>query len=332
MKSVKIGKRDATYRMNGSSERVEVNIMKKMTNIVLLASLLVFSLGSSAFAFSDLKGSPDEAAIQSLQEKGIVEGMDGDRFAPNTSMTAAQGVQLIVKALDLNLGKIRFVRAPKASDSFTKAKDDVWYSDSFIIAAMNSLPIGRDIDPQQTLTREQFAEWLHAAVEKTGPYPVVNMFVNIADQAEVTPGSMNAIQVLLLTKIAKLDDASKFNPKKPVTRGEAAVMAYNAMEFVAKHSKAEDLATAPSEEEGVKVIVEKQSDELNKVTLSRGLQPNPGYSITIDRVDYVSDSEAVAYYTLRKPDPDKMYPAVMTEAKASVTVKAGYKVTAKPSK
>lgn len=29
MKSVKIGKRDATYRMNGSSERVEVNIMKK---------------------------------------------------------------------------------------------------------------------------------------------------------------------------------------------------------------------------------------------------------------------------------------------------------------
>lgn len=331
MESVKIGKSDATYRKNGSSEGVEVNIMKKMTNIVLLASLLVFSIGSSAFAFSDLKGSPDEAAIQSLQEKGIVEGMDGDRFAPNTSMTAAQGVQLIVKALDLDLGKIRFIRAPKASDSFSKAKDDVWYSESFIIAAMNGLPIGRDIDPQQTLTREQFAEWLHAAVEKTGPYPVVNMFVNIADQAEVTPGSMNAIQVLLLTKIAKLDDASKFNPKKPVTRAEAAVMAYNAMEFVARHSK-EESATAPSEEEGVKVIVEKQSGELNKVTLSRGLQPNPGYAITIDRVDYVSDTEAVAYYTLRKPDPDKMYPAVMTEAKASVTVKAGYKVTAKPSK
>lgn len=122
MKSVKIGKRDATYRMNGSSERVEVNIMKKMTNIVLLASLLVFSLGSSAFAFSDLKGSPDEAAIQSLQEKGIVEGMDGDRFAPNTSMTAAQGVQLIVKALDLNLGKSVSSARPKRATASRKPR------------------------------------------------------------------------------------------------------------------------------------------------------------------------------------------------------------------
>ncbi|WP_235918183.1 S-layer homology domain-containing protein [Paenibacillus lutrae] len=305
--------------------------MKKLTT-TLLAAMLVFSLGSSALAFSDIKGKPEEKAILSLKEKGIVDGIDAQRFAPNATMTAAQGIQLIVKALELDTGKVRFIRAPKASDSFPKAKDDVWYSESFIIAGVNNLPVDREIDPQQIITKEQFAEWLYAAVEKTGPYPVIQMFQLIGDEDQITPGSMNAIQVLLLTKIAKLDEKGNFQPKKPINRYEAAVLAYNAMEFVAKHKADAGAPAAPQPAEDIKISVTKDSEEFNKVTLSRGLMPNPGYGISIDRVDYVSADEAVVYYTLRAPDPTKMYPAVMTEVEASTTVKAGYKVTAAASK
>ncbi len=56
--------------------------------------------------------------------------------------------------------------------------------------------------------------------------------VDIADDAALYPSYQGSIQRSLKYKINSLDANGKFNPKSEITRAEAAIMLYNALEFL----------------------------------------------------------------------------------------------------
>ncbi|WP_409341195.1 S-layer homology domain-containing protein [Paenibacillus sp. MBLB4367] len=290
----------------------------------LLVALLLLPAAGSAFAFNDLNGNPAKAAIEQLERDGIVSGVDEHSFKPNESMTNAQAVHLIVKGMKLNIDHIRFIKEPLAGDYFTNVPNDAWYAQSFIVAQLNGLPLAKDIDPSKPITRELFADLLFHALLKTGDYAFIELFVVMKDGDEVTEGRMESIQKLLIAKIAKLDENGKFYPQKAVTRGEAAAMLHAAIVFVKEHST----MNQPDPEHTVTVSSEKVNDEVNKVTLSWGTRPNPGYRLTIDGIAFTGN-EAVISYSLHTPEPGRMYPQVITEAKASTFVASSYNVTIK---
>ncbi|SDD61870.1 S-layer homology domain-containing protein [Paenibacillus sp. UNCCL117] len=295
--------------------------LRKWTTAAVSAALLASLTAGSALAFSDVDEEL-QAPIAALQSKGIVSGIDEKHFAPRAQATYAQSIHMLVKAFELSLAHIQFIKAPEASDYYTKVPNDAWYAESFIIAQLNGLPIPKDVDPRAAITREQFANLLIHAIDTKGSFPVIEMLVQFADQDEMDPNLNDSLQRMVLHGIVKLGEDRKFYPKRELTRGEAAAWVHSALAFVERMTKPQQ----PQEE--IKISVEKINDDVNKVVLSRGQKPTAGYGIDITGIRFDADGRAVISYTLSDPAPDSMTAAVITEPKAVTYVSSAYKAVA----
>ncbi|MBB3128437.1 hypothetical protein FHS19_003091 [Paenibacillus rhizosphaerae] len=216
--------------------------MKSTFKMITLSTAVTLTLGlagqqlASAAAFKDLNNVPDKEKIISLQNSGLINGISIDLFGPYKPLSEVEGVQLIVKAAGLNLDMVRFVKEPKASDYFPNANDHAWYSQALIIAAVNGLDIPADLKPNQKLTREEFTHELIHAFEISGQLPKLKpVVVDFKDQDQVKTEYSGSIQRALKYGVVKLDANENFNPKRVITRAEAAVEISNMLTYLKAH-------------------------------------------------------------------------------------------------
>ncbi|MFE4711721.1 MULTISPECIES: S-layer homology domain-containing protein [unclassified Paenibacillus] len=214
-----------------------MNLKKSAFAAMATVTLLSFSLGSQVFAaetsFKDLDSVAGKEKIISLKDQGLIKGITETSFLPASKVTVAQGVQFIAGGLQLSLAAIDFNIAPTASGLFTNVKDNAWYAEAFINAHYNRVDIPKDVKPSQILTREQFTSMLVQGVEAIGNLPMINIKpADIADDSQLDPSYQGAVQRSLVYKINTLDSNGKFNPKAEITRAEAAIMVYNAVDFL----------------------------------------------------------------------------------------------------
>ncbi|MDF2923853.1 MAG: S-layer protein [Paenibacillaceae bacterium] len=301
--------------------------MRKHTCSFILSLVLAFSLlpNMTGFAFSDTDHDPGKSSIRSLQEQGIVNGVEDGQFQPQSALTYAQAVHLMVKGFGLNLDRFRFAQQPQASDYFTAVADDAWYAPSFVSAYHNGLSLSGDLDPEALMTREQYAELLCQAIQTKGPYAFIQMFVLIGDEASVDTAYMGSIQTLLIAKIAKLDQDQNFLPKQNISRSEAAVWLNEALKFVAEQKLISENLQKEPVEEPIRVTMVKISEQVNEVVLTRGEKPSPGYGISVDSITF-SGNTAVIRYSLHDPLPGRMYPAMVVDVKTSTFVGSQYEI------
>jgi hypothetical protein len=291
---------------------------------LLLLIMLTFS--SSVFAFEDLNKGPETDKIMALKNQGIINGKNATTFAPGEKLTYAQGVHLIVKSLDLNIDTLRFIKEPKASDYYKNVPDNAWYADSFIIAYHNGMTLDAEVDPTETMTREQFTHHSFQALETTGEYAFIQIFKLIKDEADINPDYMNSIQKMLILGAVETNEASKFQPTKKITRKEAALALYEVREFM-KDQKQVQQPTAPELLEEIPMEVEKVNEDIQKVTLSWGEKPNSGYRMTIERITFNEETaEALIQYKLHMPsnEPHISYAQVLTYPKAVTYISSAY--------
>lgn len=296
--------------------------MRRPFLLLLVCFMFVFALGQSAWAFKDTGSSPNADKIAALQAAGIISGEAEDMFNPKGKLTYAAGVTMIVNGLDLSLARFLFNKAPKASDFFTNVKDDAWYSDAFVIAQVNELDIPKDVKPQQAMTREQFAHHLFRGIQATGPYSYIEPFVLLKDEGDVTPAYMNSIQKLHITGIVHLDQNQKFHPKAEMTRGEAAGWLHDAIKFIKEMAETPQPEPQPNPLTDVKLEIKSVNQQVNQVTIT-AQAPHPGYGIRISSIVF-SGKQAVIYTEPVLPDPDTMYPQVITAVKTVTYVGSGY--------
>jgi hypothetical protein len=205
-----------------------IKIRIKMT--AAAAALLMGTLtAGQVWAFSDVEAG-QSAAITSLQEKGVISGVDSEHFAPKQAMTYAQAMQLLVRAYHLNLDGLNFFKEPLPSDMYTKVKDGVWYSDAFVIGYYHGLRLDKDVDPNAPISRESFANLLVRGLEPLGNFPMVKMYIPIQDEGQIQVDLQGSVQRLLYYKAATLDASGRFMPKADLTRGDAATWVYKALE------------------------------------------------------------------------------------------------------
>ncbi|MGM1020807.1 MAG: S-layer homology domain-containing protein [Bacillota bacterium] len=207
-----------------------------MTTVLLLS----FSFGGQMFAagnqFKDLDSISGKDKIISLQNQGLLKGVSDTQFLPASRVTAAQGIQLISSGFQLSLAAIDFNKAPQASGLFSHVKDTAWYAEAFINAHYNGVEIPKNIDPSKTLTKEEFTHMLIQGMEKAGSLPMIKIApATIADDGKLEPSYQGSIQRSLVYKVNNLDASGKFNPKSEITRAEAAIMLYNALEYLNAH-------------------------------------------------------------------------------------------------
>jgi hypothetical protein len=215
-----------------------MNIKSKWVCISTTAILTLTLTGYSfaAGSFTDLTNVVEKEKIVTLHEKGYINGVGNGLFSPKGIITAAEGIQFIVNVLDLNIDNVRFIKEPKATDYFPKAKNDAWYSKALIIAAVKGLNVPPDTDPKKAWTREEFTYYLITAMEANRNMPMIKINpANITDGDKITPGYEGAIQRALVYGIAKLDDNGRFSPKAKMTRAESAELIYNVLEYFKAH-------------------------------------------------------------------------------------------------
>lgn len=217
----------------------------------VLAVALILALSGQSFAgaasFSDISGVSEQDKILSLKEQRIVKGTGNGLFAPGAPMTAAQGIQLLANAFDLNIDNIRFIKAPRASDYFKKADDGAWYSDALIVISFSGLELSSDLDPDGKWTREEFTHYLVTLMEKQGNLPKVKLLpVDIADESKMNVVYSGSIRRALLYQLVQTDADRNFRPKAPITRSEAAVQVYNALEYLKTHAAPPSISMAPA--------------------------------------------------------------------------------------
>lgn len=205
--------------------------------VITTVSLLSFSLVSPLFAaggtFKDIDNVTGKDKINSLKSKGLIKGLSDTRFLPGSIVTNAQAVQFISGGMQLSLAAIDFNKAPVASAIFSKVKDNAWYAEAFINAYYNGVEIPADIDPSKPVTKELFTSLLIQGMEKAGNLPMINIVpAKIADEEQMKPSYQGSIQRSLKYNVNALDAKGNFNPKSEITRAEAAVMLYNALEYL----------------------------------------------------------------------------------------------------
>lgn len=286
----------------------------------LIAVTSILAVSSSAYAFSDIKNDPGEQRILDLQKRGVVQGVGGDLFKPAGQVNGATAVTLIVKGLGLNIDNIRFIKEPKASDSFSKVKDDASYAQAFIIARLNGLDLPRDIDPSANVTREQFAHWLFEGIQTKGDFAVTEQFLMFGDADSVTDGYMDDIQKLLILKIADLDDKGNFRPEEAITRSEAAVMLDKAIEFAENTKPIPELPASPLSE--FKLTSAPLAEGVTKASIT-ATAPHPGYGLEVSSIVFEGTTAAINYRVVL-PDPNAIYPMHVTTVTVDAYVPAAY--------
>lgn len=203
------------------------------------ALALSLAIGGSVFAagegFTDLAGVAGADKIAALQQQKLLKGDSESAFRPQAQLTNAEGVQLLANLL----ADVPVTKAAEGSESaaLTNVKAGAWFAPAFLSVTNHGIALPADIQPSEGMTREAFTQYLIETVEKKGNLPMINLVPkDIADDSKMTPEYQGAIQRALAWGIANLDSSGNFRPQDQVTRSEAAVMVYNALEFLKTHN------------------------------------------------------------------------------------------------
>jgi len=302
-------------------------LKKRLTLLTVLAIVFTLFAGGTAYAFND-KGNGKEnrqakeakEQIRPIKDREFWLGFPFGKIRPDKALDNASAIGAIVKAFDLKVKN----GSQKASDLFTKIRDNARYADEFVAASQNGLAIAKDINPNASVSREQFAKWLYEAIQATGDRFWTQIYTTFADENEVSEGYMEAIQRLLSAGVIELDKNGKFRPKSAIKRGEAAAMLKKAVElFGPEQGKDKPRPQKPGQLTDIRLATEKVNDDILKVTVFANA-PHPGYGLEISAIHF-KDGVATIHYRVIKPDPDKMYAQVITQVQAVTYIPASYK-------
>lgn len=144
----------------------------------------LYRMGSGG-VFSDVAGHQNQTAIETLADKGIINGMGDGTFAPNKTMTRAEYCTIVVKALGLT---------PKANRDYTDVPADSWFaayigtaSDYGIVNGVG----GGKFAPNGTITYWQAAIMVSRAAKALG-------FETAADADEQGSGNILRCEIAQL--------------------------------------------------------------------------------------------------------------------------------------
>ena len=225
---------------------------KKLIYLTLVLTLFVTMnmsvlLGSAAKGdtkFSDVTTDYSWAyeAINKLSEKGAISGVDNKNFAPDSPVTKEQFAKMLVGALDIEISEevssdeqeqvtYKDVADERWSYPYIAASSEFFYDDSFGSGAFN---------PTENYTREKCAYAIAMALGyggKTSNLLDSNVLENnFKDADDVTSALKNAIAMTVERGIVKGSD-KLIRPKGEVTRAEAAVLLYRAMQYKERNSQ-----------------------------------------------------------------------------------------------
>ena len=176
--------------------------------------------------FPDIAGHPNQAAIEALAARGIINGITDTSFAPDKTMTRAQFATIVVRGLGLP------EQTPQVFDD-VKAGD--WFAPYVGSAYAYGIVKGKSatrFDPNGTITRQEAAVMVARAAKLCGldteldAAAVRDALAQFTDY--VTAGDWARQELAFCYRQGILDDSAlTIQPLVPILRCEIAQMLYN---------------------------------------------------------------------------------------------------------
>lgn len=131
--------------------------------LLLSSAMPVFGAERAIDRFTDVKGHWAVSDLSSMAERGIMGGYPDNTMRPQQSVTMAESVKLINKALELKgSGDVSLIK-------YSDVKKDAWYSGEVAIAIENGylskVAPGEKLNPNAPATREQLSSMFAQAME-----------------------------------------------------------------------------------------------------------------------------------------------------------------------
>ncbi len=172
-------------------------------------------------SFSDV---PENAwyylAVTRSRENGYITGYEDGTFKPQKTITRAESLAMISRLRKDDLP------AEVVDTGFIDVPNNVWYA-KYVSVRGNTLgkTAGNLFRPGQPCTREEFAVGLYYALgleQQDWTYTFPDM-----EKVDSDKSYRNAVSAMGANKIMVGDENGNFNPKKSITRAEAAQIFYN---------------------------------------------------------------------------------------------------------
>lgn len=182
----------------------------------------VYGIMSFETSFNDLEDWV-KPMVTSLTGKGIISGQSADAFGPNDTMTRAEFITILIKALDLN---------EITTDTFNDESD--WYSTYLSIAKDYDLNYGtknNNFRANDPITREEIASLISKAFEIRHMIILNETSTPFSDHSSIADDAKVAVYAMKANNIISGYNDNTFNPKGTATRGEAAAILYNFLEI-----------------------------------------------------------------------------------------------------
>ncbi len=165
--------------------------------------------------FSDCEAEWYHEAVDFVVANGLMNGVGGNKFEPNTTLTRAMVVTVLY----------RLEGCPEVSEpsTFTDVPADAWYADAVAWAQDEGIVLGvilTEFAPDQAVTREQLATilWRYEGC----PEEEADLS-SFGDADTISPYAQSAMNMVVARGIVK-GDGKNLNPLDQATRAEFACM------------------------------------------------------------------------------------------------------------
>lgn len=173
--------------------------------------------------FKDTANHWANESIKYLADRGIINGMNDNQFAPNNNITRAEFITLLAKMDNIDINKYK-------AEIFTDVPANAWFNPYIDWAAKNGITSGTTANtfaPNNNITREQMA----VMIERFCNYKNFSLNNN---KPQINFTDTNNISSYASSSVAKVQQAGiingrpdgSFAPKANATRGESAQMIY----------------------------------------------------------------------------------------------------------
>lgn len=176
--------------------------------------------------FNDINNHWASTPIKYLADRGIINGMNDNTFAPNNNITRAEFITLLAKMDNINVNNHK-------AQNFTDVPANAWFNPYVDWAAKNGITSGTTATtfaPNDNITREQMA----VMIERFANYKNFKLDsnkekINFKDNANISSYASSSVSKVQQAGIINGRPDGSFAPKANATRGESAQMIYTTL-------------------------------------------------------------------------------------------------------
>lgn len=177
-----------------------------------------------SIVFSDMDGHFAASSVQALAEKGIISGYPDGKYIPDGKVTRAEFCKIAANAFGIKSESII---------TFDDVGADAWYAKYVSALAANGIVMGYDgkFMPGSPITREDAAVIMHRIFAFKG-ITLADSKKEFEDTADISSYAKSPVSLLAGAGVIN-GNGGRFYPKNAISRGETAVLVYNAQNAVA---------------------------------------------------------------------------------------------------